>query len=255
MRKNFYTRLKKRLESILQQRELEEQWEYDNLVDKNGKSFRRVKKYQKKNHISIHDFKEGELKISYPGYKTEEKFGKKFYDYRVDLNGIPLSHVNILLDIFNKTKQYPETIPDFYILLKDIAHHGYLIDFGKYVHLDHFPYQPLESNLIFQINEMHKQLGKVYQHSGNENWCYSIKELAWVLSFIVLQEDINYPMPRYEGRRMSFYRYVEALALNDPSIDTTYHINDVIKRTLAHHRPELYENILEKGLYMCELPF
>ena len=42
MRKNFYTRLKKRLESILQQRELEEQWEYDNLVDKNGKSFRRV---------------------------------------------------------------------------------------------------------------------------------------------------------------------------------------------------------------------
>lgn len=43
------------------------------------------------------------LTINYPGKKTKVVNNTiKAYDYRVDLNGIAISHANIITDLYNK---------------------------------------------------------------------------------------------------------------------------------------------------------
>ena len=84
----------------------------------------------------------------------------------------------------------------------------------------------------------------------------SIKEIVYTLTFIVMQEDINYTMPRYHGRKMSFYRYIEAIALNDPTIKTTYNIDDVILRALKEGGPPppLFHELERDEKYIKDLP-
>jgi hypothetical protein len=84
------------------------------------------------------------------------------------------------------------------------------------------------------------------------NWNYSADELRYVISYIVLQEDINYPPPGHEGRRMPFYRYVEALMMNEVAVATSYTLDDVISRTLSHGRPPLYGEL--KDIYFQKMP-
>lgn len=183
--------------------------------------------------------------------KHMKKNGKFVYDYRVELNSVPISHVNVVLDLYNKTNQYPNLIEDYINLLTDIANHAYNIDYSKYSHLDRYNYNDVSNEVISEVDRLHINLGKSYLTSGNKDWAYTVKELSSVLSFIVLQEDINYPMPRYEGRRMPFYRYFEAISINDNKINTTYSLNDVVERTLSHTRPELYSELDE--LYLKKL--
>lgn len=174
------------------------------------------------------------LSIDFPGYKTKKNKYGLVYDYRVRVNQIPISHVNIVIDLYSKIYQMPvykEMIKEFLI---DVSRNGYDIDFGKYSLIQNYDYKPPTLELLSRVDKQCEKLGKRYQRSGNL-WNYSLYELALMMTFISVQEDINYPMPRFEGRRMCFYRYLEAVSCRN--------IDDVIERTLAHYRPELFYNV------------
>lgn len=175
------------------------------------------------------------LTIAFPGYKTQYKHGHLVYDYRVDLNKIPISHTNIVTDIYNKAIQAPQLVNDLYKFLIDLSFNALNIDLNKYQQLLNHNFQAPSTELLTLVKKAHGT--KQYNINGNA-WSYSLKELSTIIPYIVLQEDINYPMPRFNGRRMSFYRYVEAIFC---SLNNNYYtLQQVIVRTLSHTRPALW---------------
>ena len=191
------------------------------------------------------------LTINFPGLKTyRKKDGSLVYDYRVSLNGVAISHANIVLDLYNKSKQHPSIIKLLYKLLDDVERNAYDYKKESYIGLEHMSFQAPSEELISKLNEQHLSKNKIFRQDGNANWNYSLDELTFVIMWIVLQEDINYPRPRYQGRQMPFYRYVEAIALNDDSVETNYTLSDVIDRTLQHDKvPPLYPELQRLNLY------
>ncbi|MCR4945003.1 MAG: hypothetical protein K5986_11320 [Clostridium sp.] len=185
-----------------------------------------------------------DLQIKYPGYKAEIRNGKVIYDYRVDYNSIPISHVNVVVDLYNKIVQAPQLRELYREFLVDISRNGWGINLDKYKGLDEVKIKNPSEELLNHITVIHNGLNKSYNRIGNEGKVYSTCELAYFISLIVMQEDINYPMPRYEGRRMSFYRYLEAINGKD--------LSHVIRRTLSHTRPPLLDGINYKEI--IELP-
>lgn len=175
------------------------------------------------------------LKIAFPGYKTNYKNGHFTYDYRVDLNEIAISHANIITDIYNKSNQAPELVSDLYKFLIDLSKNALDIDLTNYKKLLNHNFKAPSTQLLNLVQNAHN--GKHYNINGN-SWNYSFEELSTIIPYIVLQEDINYPMPKYNGRRMSFYRYAEAIfcSLNN----NNYNIEQVIDRALSHERPALW---------------
>ena len=59
--------------------------------------------------------------------------------------------------------------------------------------------------------------------------------------WITLQEEINYPQPRFKGRRLTFQRFFEASLTHTNIIS----IEDVLKRTNNHGKtaPTLLDNV------------
>jgi hypothetical protein len=193
-----------------------------------------------------------DLKIWFPGLKTTRKpDGMLAYDYRVDLERVAISHVNIVVDLYNKTRQRPDMTRTLYHFLKDLFA-APLSGLERVKEIDGFGVTPISSAEMQGVDSIHRSLGKTYNRSGNMNWNYSADELRYVISYIVLQEDINYPPPGYEGRRMPFYRYVEAIMINEPAVATSYVLDDVISRTLSHSRPPLYNEL--RGIYFQKMP-
>jgi hypothetical protein len=81
--------------------------------------------------------------------------------------------------------------------------------------------------------QIHTNLKKKYNKTANQNWSYSLDELANVIIWIVLQEDINYPYKNCEGRKMPFKRYLETLYCSKHNDKT---IEEVITRTLVENQ-------------------
>lgn len=185
------------------------------------------------------------LTINYPGYKTKKNYnGYIVYDYRVDLNNIPISHANIIVDLYNKARQLPN-VNSLRNLLFDLARNGNDIDLNNHLELLNFQFAPPSEELLNSVTMIHNQIGKQYQIDGNLNWNYSIQQLCALIMWIVLQEDINYPM-RFrplQGRRMSFYRYIEALYCAENPEDNEHTIAHVIERALHHGIPGAWHNI------------
>lgn len=179
------------------------------------------------------------LTIAFPGYKTKFRNNRFTYDYRVDLNRIAISHANIVTDIYNKSVQAPELRTDIYNFLIDLAQNGLNINLNNYERLLNYEFNPPPNELLTLIKDAHGN--KFYNRNAN-SWNYSFQELSTIIPYIVLQEDINYPMPRFEGRRMSFYRYIEAIFCLE---DNEYSIINVINRTLSHIRPALWNEYIE----------
>ena len=182
------------------------------------------------------------LTINYPGKKTKVVNNTiKAYDYRVDLNGIAISHANIITDLYNKALQLIQMGSDTRILedlLIDIAYNGISYRRTEHLAIDRFEFTAPSIQLLNQISTIHTNIQKTFQIDGNVNWSYSLDELANSISWIVLQEDINYPMPRYQGRKMPFYRYLEALyCAANPQNPYNYTLSDVIVRALVHNGP------------------
>jgi hypothetical protein len=183
-----------------------------------------------------------DLVISFPGYKTKIENNKVTYDYRVSLNNVAISHANIIVDLFNKATQLKEKASILNHYLFDLARNGYNYNREKYLILDEIIINPPSDILINKVQSIHYDIGKKFGIQGNRNWNYTLDELSYVIMFIVLQEDINYPPPTYLGRKMPFSRYLEAVYLAQYPNNGVFTLSDVLKRTLVHNeRPKPYK--------------
>lgn len=118
------------------------------------------------------------LIIRYPGYKTT----RTKCDYcvcLVDSRGeYPISHIEIMNDLYDKTTQFNFEYMKRYI--EDVA------KIGRDVRLEHSLERDFDKGLSFE-------------------------QLTDLMFYIAIQEDINYPDACYQGRKMCFYRYLEAI--------------------------------------------
>lgn len=177
-----------------------------------------------------------ELGVSFPGYKTKIDGNIiKAYDYKVELNEIAISHVNIVVDLFNKVVQAPHLKNSMEKFLIDVANNGDKVSISKYEDLLKYNFRSPSERLKENIQKFHNIKKKKYLIEGNIR-NLTLEELKILITIIVLQEDINYPIEKgYNGRKMSFYRYIEVI--------NGIELNEVISRTLSHQRPKLYTHI------------
>jgi hypothetical protein len=182
-----------------------------------------------------------EISVCYPGYKSKLKGNKIVYDFRVDItkNGIKtaLSHTNIITDIYNKIVNGGM---DANIL------RGHLIDssvekkFELVKVIEELAYEscPPNQDLITKVNKAH---GVKQNNIIGNSFDLTIEELFTSIKWIVLQEDINYPISSgFEGRKMPYARYLEVIYTTESNEHT---LESVIQRALAHYRPVLWKDM------------
>ena len=118
------------------------------------------------------------LVIRYPGYKTTER-KCDYCVYLVDgLKEKAISHIEIMQDLYNKTTG--DNYKQIKKYVEDVALVGNDVDRKDYINIDF-------------------------------NRGFSFDELTELMFYIAIQEDINYPGQGYQGRKMCFYRYIEAI--------------------------------------------
>ena len=72
------------------------------------------------------------------------------------------------------------------------------------------------------INDINKALINAYKQICNEP--------TDLMFYIAIQEDINYPGVRYQGRKMCFYRYFEAIYCK---VHANHRIEEAIEKAVA----------------------
>lgn len=182
-----------------------------------------------------------EILVSFPGYKAAVTSEKIVYDYRVDIRKgtfvTSLSHANIITDIYNKI---------VYGGMEGLKLRKALIYFFKEGGMSladwetslYYTSRNPEKDLLERVKTAHAQ--KQFNLAGN-TFDLSLEELFCSLKWIVLQEDINYPMARgYEGRKMPLARYLETIFV---TANHKYSLEDVIRRALMHKRPLLWPEL------------
>ncbi|MDA9066437.1 hypothetical protein N9K26_01395 [Flavobacteriales bacterium] len=182
-----------------------------------------------------------EISVSYPGYKSKLKGNKIVYDFRVDIkkDGIKtaLSHANIITDIYNKIVNGGMNANNLRNrLIKSSVEN--MFNLGEVV--KELTYNPCPPNqdLIAKVNYAH---GVKQNNIIGNSFDLTIEELFTSIKWIVLQEDINYPISSgFEGRKMPFARYLEAIYTTESNERT---LESVIKRALAHYRPNLWKDM------------
>jgi hypothetical protein len=171
-----------------------------------------------------------QIYISYPGLKARVKNNKEIvYDYRVDMVTshikTSLSHANIIVDIYNKCFHGFNRELMKKLLIRSAKEGQFNLDI--YPEIKRYPYHAVDSSILQYSTDAHKALGKTYNSSANQ-FDLTFEELLKSIFWIVIQEDINYPMPRYQGRKMPFSRYLETLHCFEGS----HTLNEVIHRAL-----------------------
>lgn len=188
--------------------------------------------------------------ISFPGYKAAITAGRVIYDYRVDVwrPGLKtsLSHANIVTDIFHKIVHGGMCADAMRTALVDLAQEG-TVDIQALVH--RLPYVSSTPPVELRRRVALAHAGKPYNAMGNAiDW--TLEELFLSMKWIVLQEDMNYPISLgYEGRKMPFARYLETIFITR---HTTHTLEDVIARTLMHSRPPGWADVDYSCLSMLQ---
>lgn len=175
------------------------------------------------------------ISISFPGYKSVVSEDKTLYDYRVDItkNGktYSLSHSNIIVDIYNKILYCGMSIPDLKDILVEFAKTGEIDLHDIEKRLKYTTKTPTQAIRDKVLTEHHT---KYYCAEANE-YDWNLEELFYSIKYIVIQEDINYPIADgYEGRKLSFARYMEII---DVVENENHRLVGVINRALSHSRP------------------
>ncbi len=118
------------------------------------------------------------IAIRYPGYKT--KRDKSDYCVFLVAENVeqPVAHVEIMRDLYEKT-----TTQNYEYMKKYIEN---VAKYGKDIQIPDCLCNQLTDGFTFE-------------------------ELTALMFYIAIQEDINYPMPRYLGRTMCYFRYLEAI--------------------------------------------
>lgn len=182
------------------------------------------------------------ISISFPGYKAYYTNYKTVYDYRVDItkNGVKtsLSHANIITDIYNKIingKMCPISLKNTLIEAAQQNNNFLITEIEK--KLIYTPVNP-PFKLKNAIKIAHGS--KQYNEVGN-SFDLTMEEFFLSLKWIILQEDINYPIrKRYEGRKMPFARYLETIFITQ---NNAHSIEEVIRRTLTHSRSSRWSDM------------
>ncbi|MBQ3544228.1 MAG: hypothetical protein IJA34_04490 [Lachnospiraceae bacterium] len=139
-----------------------------------------------------------QLAIRYPGYKTTRN-KCDYCVYLVDEDGEhPISHVEIMYDLYGKT-----TVQNYQHMKKYIED---VATIGRHVNI-------------------HTSLFQAFEHG------FSFEKLTDLMFYIAIQEDINYPGARFQGRKMCFYRYLEAVYCK---VHTNHQIEDAVDKAIAH---------------------
>jgi len=182
-----------------------------------------------------------QISVCYPGYKSKLKGEKIVYDFRVDITkgGIKtaLSHANIITDIYNKiiTGGMDAGMLRNQLIEASIEK---VFKLGEAVNELIYTSYPPNQDLISKVNGAHRS--KKNNIIGN-SFDLTIEELFSSIKWIVLQEDINYPISSgFEGRKMPFARYLEAIYATETNDRT---LESVIQRALAHYRPTLWNDM------------
>lgn len=137
------------------------------------------------------------IAIRYPGYKTT-RTKCDYCVYLVDGNEEkPISHVEIMTDLYEKTTS--KNYKNLKKYVQDVAIYG----------------KEIENPISFDV-------------SGNKG--FSFEELTLLMFYIAIQEDINYSDPRLQGRKMCFYRYLEAIYCK---VYSNHTINEAIEKACA----------------------
>lgn len=159
-----------------------------------------------------------QLAIKYPGYKTTIK-KCDYCVYLVDEDGEhPISHVEIMNDLYNKT-----TTHNFEYMKKYIEQ---VATIGRNINID-------------------RRLLPAFDHG------FSFEVLTDLMFFIAIQEDINYPNVRHQGRKMCFYRYLEAIYCK---IYINHKFEEAINRAKTHgHIPHNWNDVGELYKVVSEI--
>ena len=177
------------------------------------------------------------IRLSFPGYKADFKYGKIVYDYRVDLvtdeYDTSLSHVNLLMDLYLKCEHGgldPRKAIDF---LMNFFIKGNIneLDYSK---LDYETFE-IDNSILDEVSDFHTEIEKTFNRQGNFK-LLTHEEFVKSLKIIAVQEDINYPIGRFQGRKMCLKRYIETLWLFCID-DTSRTLTEILQRTLKHGRP------------------
>jgi len=181
------------------------------------------------------------ISISFPGYKAKITEKSIIYDYRVDITKssiiTSLSHANIIIDIYNKIQNGGMSAENLKEVLIEVAQERE-IEIEKIT--ARLPYKPSIPNqeLLSRIKKAHGD--KPYNRNGN-SFDLTIEELLLSIKWIVLQEDINYPISQnFEGRKMPFARYLETVFITQ---NNSHSLEEVIRRALSHSRPNRWKEL------------
>lgn len=179
------------------------------------------------------------ISVSYPGYKAKQDGKTK--DYRVGIRSgdviTSLSHVNIVIDIYNKIHTHGICAESLFNALMDFIKDGDISVISK---IDYVPSTPPTEEIISRALAGHpnNEKRKGYNRIGNSvDW--TIEELFVSIKWIAVQEDINYPGGL--GRKMPFLRYLEAI---DVAVSDAHTLEEVIGRTLEHRIPPTWRGIV-----------
>ncbi|MBO0429992.1 hypothetical protein JZO82_12520 [Vagococcus fluvialis] len=134
--------------------------------------------------------------IYYPGKK-----GIK--DYRLEFNGKTISHPDIARSFYSLSNIYSQELIDFIV---DIYTNGLSATYSK--------------KLPSTINVLGHNI--------------TFDEFKFLIYFTILQEEINYPQPRFQGTKMPSHRFIEAVVSSvQPQIIT---FDEVVSRINNHGR-------------------
>lgn len=180
--------------------------------------------------------------LLFPGYKADIENGR--WDYRVDIEKggrrLPLSHANIITDIYNKCHRRPDLVEEIKTFIINLPREGKTDPLTDCPNLRIYTnVEPPSAELLDIVSQAHRQLRKTFSRAGN-SWDLTIDELTNAIIWIAIQEDINYPFFRAEGRLMPFKRYYEAIICQEHG----HSISEVIQRALnERYRPVNWEGI------------
>ena len=153
---------------------------------------------EKQYYQELEKFQTGrKLAIRYPGYKTT-KTKCDYCVYLVDKEKEnPISHVEIMEDLYRKTTPQNYEVMKGYV--ETVARDGKVA-----IITDYF--------------------------ENSDNYGFSFEELTSLMFYIAIQEDINYPQSWLQGRKMCFYRYLEAVYCK---VHNNHILNEAIEKAVA----------------------
>jgi len=203
---------------------------FKELADKSFKKSRSdmVALLDNEHNSSIH--------ITYPGYRAREKPGQ--IDFRVDLRRGEVtrtfSHLNIIVDIINKCQRGIDidVFRDFLSFIFVQSDDENITSFKRSLN---WKRECASEQLLNEVSAIYERSKRNPFDATPNQWDLEIDELAYMIKWIAIQEDINYPIEKnLLGRRMCYIVYCDAISYFEGKHVTT--LNYVVGSALIHRK-------------------